>query len=93
MDVFTPGLLQAGMIAMIGKGVRSKEVVEAIRKYRAVYFLAYAGCGALVSTYVKSKRLVAYRDLGTEAVHALEVEDFPCFVGIDSRGKVISPNY
>lgn len=93
MDPFTPPLLRLGVRAMIGKGGRSREVVEAMKKYKAVYLLAYAGCGALISGYVKSKRLVAYRDLGPEAVYELNVEDFPCFVGIDSRGRVISPQF
>ncbi len=86
MDEFTPVLLKAGLRAMIGKGARSKEVVTAIRKYKAVYFLAYAGCGALLSTYVKKVKPIAYTDLGPEAIYELEVKDFPVIVGIDSKG-------
>lgn len=89
MDEFTPALLKAGLGAMIGKGRRSREVVEAIKQKKAVYFLAYAGCGALISKYVKSKKLIAYPDLGPEAIYRLEVEDFPAIVGIDAKGRNI----
>lgn len=89
MDNFTPALLQAGVKGMIGKGSRSQEVAEAIKKYKAVYFLTLAGCGALLSKYVKGKQLVAYEDLGPEAIFRLEVENFPLIVGIDSRGRSI----
>jgi len=89
MDEFTPALLKAGLKGMIGKGNRSKEVIAAIKKYQAVYFLTYAGCGALLSRYVKSTKLVAYKDLGPEAIYKLEVKDFPLIVGIDSKGKNI----
>lgn len=89
MDEFTPILLKAGLRAMIGKGERSKEVVAAIKKYKAVYFLAYAGCGALLSTYVKKARPIAYSDLGPEAIYEMEVQDFPVIVGIDAKGKNI----
>jgi len=87
MDEFTPALLKAGVKGMIGKGSRSKEVVAAIRKFKAVYFLAYAGCGALLSKYVRKVTPVAYKDLGPEAILKLEVKGFPLIVGIDSRGK------
>jgi fumarate hydratase subunit beta len=89
MDAFTPGLLQKGLRGMIGKGRRSKEVISAIRKYGAVYLLAYAGCGALVSKYVKKVTPVAYRDLGPEAIMRLQVKDLPLIVAIDSKGKDI----
>jgi len=89
MDEFTPFLLKAGLRGMIGKGKRSKEVLDAIKKYKAVYFLAYAGCGALLTKYVKSKKLIAYKDLGPEAIYKLEVKDFPVIVGIDSKGNDI----
>jgi len=87
MDEFTPLLLKAGLAAMIGKGARSKEVAAAIKKYKAVYFLAYAGCGALLSTYVKKAKPIAYTDLGPEAIYELEIKDFPVIVGIDSKGR------
>ncbi|MBM3255098.1 MAG: TRZ/ATZ family protein [Candidatus Omnitrophica bacterium] len=87
MDAFTPALLKAGIIGMIGKGRRSAAVVEAIKKYRGVYFLAYAGCGALISKYVKKMELTAYKELGPEAVYRLEVCDLPLIVGIDTTGR------
>ena len=89
MDEFTPILLKAGLIGMIGKGARSQEVIRAIKKYKAVYFLTYAGCGALLEKYVKKATPVAYRDLGPEAILRLEVKDFPLIVGIDARGNDI----
>ena len=93
MDNFTPVLLAAGLKGMIGKGNRSKEVVKAIEKHKAVYFLAYAGLGALISKYVKSNKLIAYRDLGPEAIYELEVVDLPLIVGIDSRGNNVYPGF
>ena len=89
MDKFSPELLKAGLFGMIGKGSRNTEVVEAVRKYRGIYFLAYAGCGALISRYVKQCRCVAYHHLGPEAVYKLEVRDLPLIVGIDSKGRDI----
>lgn len=89
MDEFTPVLLKAGLKGMIGKGRRSKEVTAAMKKYKAVYFLTYAGCGALLAKYVRKARPVAYLDLGPEAIYELEVIDFPLIVGIDSRGNSI----
>jgi len=82
-------LLKAGLKAMIGKGARSQEVRAAIKKYKATYFLTYAGCGALLSKYVKKAGAVAYKDLGPEAIYRLEVKDFPLIVGIDARGNDI----
>lgn len=89
MDSFSPVLLRAGLSAMIGKGDRSPEVIGAIKKYHGVYFLAYAGCGALISQYVRSCRVVAYPALGPEAIYRLEVEDLPLIVGADSAGRNI----
>ncbi|MCP4649109.1 MAG: TRZ/ATZ family protein [PVC group bacterium] len=86
MDELTPVLLKNGLRAMIGKGERSKEVVAAIKQYKAVYFTTYAGCGALLSGRVKKKKTVCFKDLGAEAVFALEVEDFPLIVAIDACG-------
>jgi len=87
MDEFTPGLLKKGLFAMIGKGERSKEVIRAIKKYKVIYFLTYAGCGALLSKYIKKNKPVAYKELGPEAIHKLEVKDFPLIVGIDAKGR------
>ena len=85
MDEFTPELLKHGLRGMIGKGNRSEAVAKAIKKFKAVYFLTYAGCGALLAGYVKSAKPVAYRDLDPEAIYELKVKDFPVIVGI--RGK------
>jgi fumarate hydratase subunit beta len=82
-------LLRKGLSSTIGKGRRSKEVIQAIRKNGAVYFLAYAGCGALITKYVKKARTVAYKDLGPEAILRLEVKDLPLIVGVDSKGRSI----
>ncbi len=89
MDEFTPLLLKRGLKGMIGKGSRSKEISTAIKKYKAVYFLTYAGCGAMLSKYIKNVTLAAYKDLGPEAILKLEVKDFPLIVGIDARGNDI----
>ena len=89
MDAFTPLLLAKGLKVMIGKGSRSKEVKAAIKKYRGIYFVTYAGCGALLARCVKKARVVAYGDLGPEAILKLEVEDFPLIVAIDANGRSI----
>jgi len=87
MDGFTPLLLEAGLKGMIGKGRRSKKVKAAIKKYKGVYFITHAGCGALLSQYVKKAKTVAYKDLGPEAIYKLDVENFPLIVCIDSKGR------
>lgn len=89
MDAFTPALLKAGLRGMIGKGRRSQETIAAIKKYQAVYFLTYAGCGALLSKYIKRAEMFAYKDLGPEAIYRLEVENFPLIVGVDSKGNSV----
>jgi fumarate hydratase subunit beta len=89
MDAFTPILLKNGLKGMIGKGARCADVIAAIKRERAVYFLTYAGCGALLTRYVRKTQVVAYPELGPEAVHRLDVVDFPLIVGIDSRGRSI----
>ncbi|MDP2939542.1 MAG: FumA C-terminus/TtdB family hydratase beta subunit [Candidatus Omnitrophota bacterium] len=89
MDSFTPTLLKAGLKGMIGKGRRSKEVVSAIKKYKAVDFLTYAGCGALLSQKVKKVTPIAFKDLGPEAIYKLEVKDFPVIVAVDKNGRDI----
>jgi fumarate hydratase subunit beta len=85
MDEFTPELLKYGLCGMIGKGNRSEAVKKAIKKFKAAYFLTYAGCGALLAGYVKSAKPVAYRDLGPEAIYELKVKDFPVIVGITGK--------
>ena len=89
MDSFTPQLLKAGVKGLIGKGARSKEVVKAIKKYKALYFIAPAGCAAFLAKKVKKARVVAYSDLGPEAIRKLEVKDFPVILAVDSRGRSI----
>ena len=89
MDEFCPALLKAGLSAMIGKGRRSQEVVRAIRRYGAIYFLTYAGCGALLSCFIKKVELIGYPELGSEAICSLYVQEFPLIVGIDSYGNDI----
>jgi len=89
MDSFTPALLKTGVKAVIGKGRRSKAVKDAIKKYKGIYFLTYAGCGALLSECVKRAKVVCYKDLGPEAIYRLEVCDFPVIVCIDSKGNDI----
>lgn len=89
MDRFTPELLDAGLKGMIGKGRRSKEVIASVKKNGAVYFLAPPGAAAYLSGKVKKCEVVAFDDLGAEAVYRLEVEDFPVVVGIDSQGNDI----
>jgi len=89
MDLFTPELMKLGLGAMIGKGDRSLEVRNAIKKYKRVYFLATGGIGALLSTKVKASKAVLFNDLGPEAIYKMEVVDFPLIVGIDSKGNDI----
>ncbi len=86
MDAYTPELLDNGLGAMIGKGARSEAVIEAIKRNGCVYFGAIGGAGALIAECIKKAEVVAYDDLGTEAVRRLEVEDFPAVVLIDSLG-------
>jgi len=89
MDEFTPLLLKEGLKGMIGKGSRSIEVKNAIKKNKGVYFVTYAGCAALLSKYVKEAQAIAYIDLGPEAICKLEVKDFPLIVAIDASGRSI----
>jgi len=86
MDKYTPYLLELGLKGMIGKGPRGQEVKDAIRKHKAVYFAAIGGAGALISKAIRKAELIAYPELGTEAVMRLEVEDFPALVVNDVYG-------
>ncbi len=86
MDKYTPRLLDLGLKGMIGKGKRSDEVKEAIIRNGAVYFAAVGGAGALLSKCITSSEIIAYEDLGTEAVHKLIVKDFPVITVIDAEG-------
>lgn len=87
MDAYSPTLISLGLTGMIGKGKRGPEVIEAMKKYGAVYFGAIGGCGALLSKCIKKAEVIAYDDLGAEAIRRLEVEDFPAIVIIDSEGN------
>lgn len=87
MDRYTPLLLEYGVKGLIGKGRRSPEVVAALKKHRAVYLAATGGAGALLGRSIKEMQLVAYPDLGPEAVYRLVVQDFPVTVAIDSSGR------
>ena len=87
MDKYTPYMLEHGLKGMIGKGKRSKEVINSMRKNKAVYFAAVGGAGALLSKCIKKSEVIAYDDLGTEAIRKLEVEDLPVTVVIDKDGN------
>lgn len=86
MDDYTPILLDLGLTGMIGKGERSDKVIESMKKNTAVYFTVIGGAAALISNSIKSVEIVAYEDLGTEAIRKLVVEDLSAIVTIDSRG-------
>lgn len=87
MDAYSPTLIAQGQTGMIGKGKRGPEVIAAMKEHGAVYFGAIGGCGALLSKCIKKAEIVAYEDLGAEAIRRLEVEDFPAIVIIDSEGN------
>ena len=87
MDPYTPTLLKLGLKGMIGKGARSQEVIDSIKKYKATYFAATGGAGALISKSIKKARIVAYEDLGPEAIREIEVENFPVIVAHDVHGN------
>jgi fumarate hydratase subunit beta len=87
MDAYAPTLIEKGLKGMIGKGMRSEAVKEAMKKYKAVYFAATGGAGALLAKRVKKAEIIAYEDLGPEAIRRLEVEDLPVIVVNDVRGN------
>lgn len=87
MDIYTPRLIAAGVRAMIGKGSRSPKVREAIREYKAVYLVTIGGAGALLSKSIKQVEVIAYEDLGAEAILRLKVENFPAIVANDIYGE------
>jgi fumarate hydratase subunit beta len=87
MDPYAPILIEKGLKGMIGKGARGDAVIAAMKRYRAVYFAATGGAGALISKTIKRAEVVAYEDLGTEAIRRLEVEEFPAIVVGDVRGN------
>lgn len=86
MDAYTPRLLELGLKATLGKGQRSEEVLDAMKKHKAVYMAAVGGAAALISKCIKKAEIIAYDDLGAEAIRRLEVVDFPAIVVNDSMG-------
>lgn len=86
MDKYTPALLDRGLKGMIGKGARSQEVIASMVKNGVVYFAAIGGAAALISKSIKSAEILAYEDLGTEAIYRFQIENFPAIVAIDSTG-------
>lgn len=87
MDPYTTMLLDAGLKGMIGKGQRSKEVIDAMIRNRSVYFAATGGAGVLLAKSIKKSKIIAYEDLGPEAIREIYVENFPCIVAIDIKGR------
>nr|WP_148207046.1 Fe-S-containing hydro-lyase [Heliomicrobium modesticaldum] len=87
MDTYSPRLIEQGLTGMIGKGLRGPAVVDAMKKHGCVYFVAIGGAGALMARSIKEAKVIAYDDLGTEAVRELVVEDFPVIVCIDAEGN------
>jgi fumarate hydratase subunit beta len=87
MDPYAPKLIALGLKAMIGKGSRSSEVIEAMKKYKAVYLAAVGGAAALIARSIKKAEIVAYEDLGSEAIRKMEVKDFPAIVVNDTKGN------
>lgn len=89
MDSYTPTLLEKGLKAMIGKGQRDKQVVESIKKHGAVYLAAVGGAGVYLAKRIKETEIIAYPELGPEALRKMEFVDFPCIVAIDALGNDI----
>ncbi|MEO0270232.1 MAG: Fe-S-containing hydro-lyase [candidate division WOR-3 bacterium] len=87
MDPYTPFILEMGVKATIGKGERTPQVIESLKKFKAIYLVAVGGAGALISRTIKRVRVIAYEDLGPEAIRELEVEDFPTICAIDAYGN------
>ncbi len=87
MDAYTPALIEKGLTGMIGKGLRTAAVIDAMKTHGAVYFGATGGAGALLASHIVSSEIIAYEELGTEAIRRLVVKDFPVVVVIDSKGN------
>ena len=87
MDFYAPRLIQLGLTGMIGKGKRNQAVIDAMKEHGAVYFGAVGGAAALIARSIKKSEVVCYEDLGSEAIHRFEIEDFPAIVLIDSQGN------
>lgn len=86
MDIYTPRLMELGLKGTVGKGARSKEVLDAMKRHKAVYLVAVGGAAALISKRIRKAEIIAYEDLGTEAIRRLEVVDFPAIVANDAFG-------
>lgn len=89
MDAYAPVLMAKGLKGMIGKGLRNDDVINAMKEYKAVYLAAPGGAGVLLARRIKSAEVIAYPELGPEALYKFEVEDFPCVVAIDAEGNDI----
>lgn len=89
MDAYSPTMMEQGLRGMIGKGPRSKEVIESMKKHGVVYFAAIGGAAALIADTIKKVDIVAYEDLGPEAIRRMEVENYPCIVAVDCEGHNI----
>ncbi len=87
MDPYSPKLMETGLKGMIGKGMRSQEVIDAMRRFKAIYMAAVGGAAALIARRIKKSEIIAYEDLGPEAIRRLEVEDFPAIVVNDIWGN------
>lgn len=87
MDAYSPTMMEQGLRGMIGKGPRSKEVIESMKKHGAVYFAAIGGAAALIADTIKKVDIVAYEDLGPEAIRRMEVVNYPCIVAVDCEGN------
>jgi fumarate hydratase subunit beta len=87
MDAFSPEMMEQGLKGMIGKGPRSKVVIESMKENGAVYFAAIGGAAALIADTIKKVDIVAYEELGPEAIRRMEVKDYPCIVAVDSEGN------
>jgi len=89
MDPFTPTLISSGVRVLIGKGRRNKEVIEAIKRYKAIYLVSPGGISAYLRQFVSEMRVIAFYDLGPEAIYSLKLKDFPTFVSIDTGGNFL----
>ncbi len=89
MDSYSPALLDVGLKGMIGKGPRGQTVIDSMVKNKAVYFAAIGGAAVVIAKSIKDAKVIAYEDLGTEAIREMQVEDFPCFVANDTQGNDI----
>jgi fumarate hydratase subunit beta len=87
MDTYTPTLIKMGLKGTIGKGGRSEDVIEAMKRYKAIYLAAVGGAAALIARTIKKARIIAFEDLGTEAIRELEVVNFPAIVVNDTKGN------